>query len=65
MHLPRHFESSQKSNTTQHWQAQGWHDFITCKNKLQDATDHDEAVEPVEQGHKVALKIKKTDLKKT
>ncbi len=53
--LPRHFESSEQSNTSQDWQAEGRHDVGIGQDKLQDTADHNEAVETIEKRYKITL----------
>jgi hypothetical protein len=55
--LPGDFEGSKQPYASQYWQPQGRHDVLVGQNKLQDTTDHNKAVKPVEQRGKVTLKI--------
>ena len=56
--LPRDFECSEQSDTSQDRESEGRHDVGIGEDKLQDTADHKKAVETIEKGDKVALQTK-------
>lgn len=53
--VPRDFEDPQQADAAKHGDAQWGHDLQLHQDRLGDASAHHEAVEAVEQRHKVGL----------
>ncbi len=54
--LPGDLESSEESDTSEDGESERGHHVVADQDQLQDAADHHEAVEAVEQTDKVALR---------
>ena len=59
-YAPCKLEDSQESCTAKHGHAKRLHQASLSEDRLQNATQDDERVEAVEQRHKVALKIRRS-----
>lgn len=60
--VPCDFKYSQESNTSQHRNAQWWHDLCLNENCFQDSSTYNETVKAVEEGHKIGLETKAVHL---
>lgn len=60
--LPGHFKNTEKTNTAEHWNSKGRHNFQLHQDGFNNATTYHEAIKTIKKGHKVGLQAQTVHL---